>query len=69
MKKINSKWFEKFVGVDFGRYIYVGGALEEDGKTRQYEFYDKEDGSYILCYYKEAYSIMGAMIEAYRNKR
>lgn len=68
MKKINSRWFDKFIGVDFGDLIYLGPAIDYNGR-RQYIFLNKESKSEEVCYYKEACQIMGAMIEAYRNKR
>lgn len=65
-----AKWFEKFVGCSFwvcGKERVFSGTYEnpntKTGKPLQYVF---EPGN-VLVDYKEARSIMGAMIDRYKK--
>ncbi|MEK4427784.1 hypothetical protein MHB54_00845 [Paenibacillus sp. FSL M7-0802] len=69
------QWFEKFIGCCFGidgeEYIFQGtysNTETSNGKPYQYVF-EAEGKPQVLVTYKEARSIMGAMIDNYSKGR
>ena len=75
-------WFQKFLGccfgIDFGgdsihdEWIFTGTYYNEETGRLQYEFMKREGNEYTEQYltdYKNARSIMGAMIDAYKGKK
>ena len=60
------RWYEKFIGVDFGEEYgyFVGTAWDDEYGKMQYEF----SNGYI-CYYQEAKKIFACMNEAIKNRK
>lgn len=65
------RWFERHVGGCFGidgvEYIFQGtfsNTETKNGKPHQYIF-ESEGNPQVLLMYKEARSLMGAMIDKY----